>query len=47
MLSLLEVAVVALVRVWKSRQAPAVAHGSATAEQLDAFRERARKETEF
>ena len=39
--------VVALVRVWKSRQAPAVAHGSATAEQLDAFRERARKETEF
>jgi cytochrome c-type biogenesis protein CcmH len=39
--------VVALVRVWKSRQAPAAAHGSATAEQLDAFRERARKETEF
>jgi cytochrome c-type biogenesis protein CcmH len=39
--------VVALVRAWKSRQAPAVAHGNATAEQFDAFRERARKETEF
>ena len=39
--------VVALVRAWKSRQAPAIAHGNATAEQFDAFRERARKETEF
>ncbi|MGA2963009.1 MAG: cytochrome c-type biogenesis protein CcmH [Candidatus Korobacteraceae bacterium] len=39
--------VVALVRVWKSRQTPAVAHGDATPEQFDAFRERARKETEF
>jgi hypothetical protein len=35
------------VRVWKSRRAPAVARGSATAEQFDAFRERARKETQF
>ncbi len=39
--------VVALVRAWKSRQAPAVAHGNVTPEQFDAFRERARKETEF
>ena len=39
--------VVVLVRVWKSRQVPVAAHGDATAEQFDAFRERARKETEF
>jgi cytochrome c-type biogenesis protein CcmH len=39
--------VVVLVRVWKSRQVPAIVHGGATAEQFDAFRERARKETEF
>lgn len=39
--------VVVLVRVWKSRQMPAIVCGSATAEQFDAFRERARKETEF
>lgn len=39
--------VVILVRVWKSRQVPVAAHGNATPEQFDAFRERARKETEF
>jgi cytochrome c-type biogenesis protein CcmH/NrfF len=39
--------VVALVRAWKSRQVPAVAHGDVAAEQFDAFRKRARKETEF
>jgi cytochrome c-type biogenesis protein CcmH len=39
--------VVVLVRAWKSRQVPAVAHGNATPEQFDAYRERARKETEF
>jgi cytochrome c-type biogenesis protein CcmH len=39
--------VVVLVRVWRSRQAPVLAHSSVTAEQFDAFRERARKETEF
>jgi len=39
--------VVVLVRVWKSRRTPAVAHGNVTPEQFDAFRERARKETEF
>ena len=39
--------VVVLVRAWKSRRMPAPAHSSAPPEQFDAFRERARKETEF
>ena len=39
--------VVALVRAWKSRPVVAGVHADLPAEQLSAFRERARKETEF
>lgn len=39
--------VVALVRVWKSRRVPAAVHANLNPEQFKAFRERARKETEF
>lgn len=39
--------VVALVRAWKSRPAAAGVHPELSPEQLTAFRERARKETEF